>query len=376
MMATRKPRSSWTGFAIGLLAFAVPIAGYLVYRGIERRPAAGAAPAAPQGGMSRSPGSAPTNPTFRIDDSALAPSGMSLPDPGPRADPAKVKGALDRAEGWLRSFTIDPYSGTGSDSLRSFAIEVDCWHRLWIAEVDPGRKKLLDDEVRKRLDRFLKPERITAILRSQGSLQGVLEVLLLMSRCREHGMSPESLMPVMQSIAPAIQSEIERYPASMAALYAWLLEKNGIEIGRPLEVYRGRGLLFLQPREVEMSAGDVGGLTQEILAFTDGGTRAFVPAAPDEKRYLDRVLPYFAVAYTILGKFEMAGDLLTCLSCTGSSETFGYRDSMRAMLARQNRDGSWSGAPEGTERRVMRLGPTASALGALSLERSGVQGGH
>ena len=301
---------------------------------------------------------------------------MSLPDPGPPVDPVAVKSALNRTEAWLRTFTIDPYSGTGSDSLRFFAIEVDCWHRLWIAESDPARKQILDDAIRQRLDRFLKPERITAMLRTQGSMQGVLEILLLMSRCREHGIDPAPLSPVIQSIAPAIQSEMDRYPASMAVLFAWVMERNGIDVGRPLEAYRSRGLLFLQPREVEMSAGDVAGLTQEILAFTDGGTRALVPAAPDEQRYLERVLPYFATAYTLLGRLEMVGDLMTCLSCTGMSGSVGYRDALRALLSHQNRDGSFSSTPDAQGPRVQRLGPTASCLGALCLERTGPPGGR
>ncbi len=374
MMATRKARSPGIGFAIGLLAFALPIAGYLVYRGLGREQGAKQVSESPQG---RGAGAgAPASPTFRIDESALAPSGMSLPDPGPPVDPASVKNALNKAEGWLRTFTIDPYSGAGSDSLRFFAIEVDCWHRLWIAEGDPAHRKILDAAVRERLDRFIKPERITAMLRTQGSLQGVLEILLLMSRCREHGIDPDPLMPVIQSIAPAIRSEMDRYPASMAALFAWVLEENGIELGRPLEAYRSSGLLFLQPREVEMSAGDVAGLTQEILAFTDGGSRVLSPAAPDERRYLERVLPYFAMSYTLLGKLEMVGDLLTCLSCTGMSGTFGYRDALRALLTRQNRDGSFSGTPDSMEPRAQRLGPTASCLGALCLERTSAQGGR
>jgi hypothetical protein len=300
---------------------------------------------------------------------------MSLVDPGLPVDPAKVRGALRMAEGWLRSFSVDPYSGTGSDSLQVFAIEVDCWHRLWAAESDPAHKKVLDAAVRERLLRFLQPERITAMLRTQGSLQGVLEILLLTSCCQDHGIDPAPLMPVVQSISPAIRSEMDRYPPSMAVLFAWVLGKLGIDLERPLSGYRSSGLLFLQPREVEMSAGDVSALAQEIRAFTDDGSRRFDDLVPDEKMYLERVLPYFAMSYVLVGKMELVGDLLTCLNCTGLADTYGYRDALRTLIARQNRDGSFSANPDGKEPRTQRLAPTASCLGALCLERRRSEGG-
>ncbi len=371
MTATRKARPGWIGFAIGLLAFALPIAGYLVYREMSRAPVTKPVNPAPQ---AKDSGASPVGTTFRIDEPGLSVSGMSLTDPGPPVDPSTVRNALDKSEGWLRTFSIDPYSGSGSDSLRFFAIEVDCWHRLWMAESDPGRKKILESAVRQRLEKFLQPERVTGILRTQGSLQGVFEILLLMSRCREHGIDPAPLMPVIQSISPAIRAEMDRYPTAMAAMFAWLLEKLGIDPGRPLAGYRSSGLLFMQPREVEMSAGDVSALTQEILAFTDGGIRPLTEMAADEKRYLERALPYFAMAYTLLGKPEVVGDLLTSLNCVGLTGTYGYRDTMRALLSRQNRDGSFSGETEAKGPRALRLAPTASCLGALCIERTGLQG--
>jgi hypothetical protein len=373
MMETRKARSPWIGFAIGVLAFALPLAGYFAYRGLVSRQRAKPAPAVTQ--TPESDLTPPVNPTFKIDESVLTPSGMSLIDPGRPVDPAEVRNALRLAEGWLHSFSVDPYSSTGSDSIQVFAIEVDCWHRLWAAESDPTHKKVLDAAVRERLQRFLQPERITTMLRTQGSLQGVLEILLLMSCCRDHGIDPAPLIPLIQSISPAIRSEMDRYPPSMAALFAWVLGKLGIDLERPLAGYRSSGLLFLQPREVEMSAGDVSGLAQEIRAFTDDGSRRFDDMIPDEKRYLERVLPYFAMSYVLVGKMELAGDLLTCLNCAGLADTYGYRDTLRAMIARQNRDGSFSVSPDGTEPRSQRLAPTASCLGALCLERRRSEGG-
>jgi hypothetical protein len=372
MATPPKTRPPWVGFAIGLLAVALPLSGYFVYRAIVRAPAERAPAVAAE--APRRGSAAPVNPTFRIDESKLEPSGMSLRDPGPPIDPKKVRAAIGKAEGWLRTFTIDPFSGTGSDSLRIFAIEVDCWHRLWFSETDPSRKGQLEEAVRERLRRFLQPEKIGNLLRAQGTLQGVLEILMLAARCREHEIDVGPLMPVIQSISPAIGAEMDRLPPSTAALFAWALSKLEVDLGRPLSSYRDTGLVFLQPREVEMSGGDVSNLTQEILAFTNGGTEPFTYSAPDEKRYLERVLPYFAVSYTLVGRNELVGDLLTGLSCTGQADTFGYRDALRTLITRQNPDGSFSSAPGAKEARGLRLAPTASCLGALCIEKQRAPG--
>jgi hypothetical protein len=117
-----------------------------------------------------------------------------------------------------------------------------------------------------------------------------------------------------------------------------------------------------------MAISDVRALTQEILAYTDLAQCPFDSLSPEERAYLHRVLPHFALMYTLLRNHELMADLLSCLNLAGMTETYGYREGLRVLLTRQNDDGSFG--PEGEGRgRMTRLATTTSCLTALSLEQ-------
>jgi len=353
---------------IGLLVVALPLIGYLVLRSDGRGPKPKPPATAP---APSTPAAAP--PTFPIDDAAFPPSGMSVPDEEGPIDPAALRRALERTEGWLDRFQIDPFGGVGTDSLRLFTLQIESFHRLWWSERDPARRAARGERVRAMLERALAADRLRETLRMQGSTQGVYEIILLCARGEEHGVDVAPVLPVIRSILPILQTEIDRMPPSAAAMYVSALGRIGIDAQRPIARYRSSGILSKRPREVNMSLRDIYALTQEILAYTDGGVAPLEGLSPDERRYLARVLPYFAMAYTLFRRSELVGDLLSCLSGAELKETYGYREAMRTLLARQNPDGSFGELPEesagGSDNPSQRLAATASCVTALCIER-------
>jgi len=357
-------RSSWIAFLVGFLLLILPLAVYVTVRHI-RAPAPKPESTAP---LAASP--APRVPEIALDETDLREAGPSLPDSTPPPSPLAVGRALDRTEGWLWGFTIDPYGGTGTDSLRLFALEVECWHRIAAAEDVPQHQRLLEAEVRTRLQRFLDPPRLAGWLRAQRSAQGMLEVLMLAVRCRDQGMDLAPVRPALQALANAVGPEMDQLPPSTAALYAAHLAALDMHAGRPLNEYRAAGIISSRPREIRMGLRDVRALTQEIVALTLGSRDAARDLTQEEKMYLRRVLPFFAMTYTVLQNQELAGDLLSCLNVMGMTDAYGYREGMRVLVTRQNPDGSFGDASgEGTVRRAGLLAPTASCVTALSLER-------
>jgi|GEM_PF-3427359 len=352
-----RSRTSWLGFLIGLLAILLPLAGYLLmHRPHERGAAKSSQPI-----------------DHSVDAVPLRTSGESLIDPEPLPDSAVIRHALSNAERLLRGFHIDPFGGSGTDSLRLFALEVECWHGLAAAAAsdDPAHASSIEREVRSRLERFLDPPKLEERIRAQGSLQGMLEILLLAGRCRDHGIDPAPLNPLIRSLAGPIGSGMDRLPAPTAAMYAASLSALGIDVGRPLSRYVAAGVIASRPREIEIGSSSIYGITQEIFARTAGGVRPLTPTDPSERAWLERVLPYLEMACTLLRSFESAGDLLSCLHAAGLDETHGYREGLRALVARQNPDGSFGDAAgTGRARVVALLAPTSSAIAALSIDVS------
>lgn len=303
---------------------------------------------------------------LEIDESNLRVSGASVADSKPPPSSEQVAEALSRTEGWLRRHAIDPYGGTGIDSLRLFALEVQCWDRLWLAEDHPERKRLLAGEVKSRLRRFVDPAQMVEDLRSQADLRGALEILILSSRSRAHDVNITSLTPILETLAPPLNSELDLMPPATAALFVAHLADLDLETARPLDYFRRTGALATKPREVKMKLSDVYGLTQEILAYTGLAQMPLDNLSDDERIYLHRVLPHLAMTYTLLQNIELSADLLSCLALTGMTETYGYREGMRILMTRQNADGSF-GAESSGEGRTAKLAATTSCLTALSL---------
>jgi hypothetical protein len=170
---------------------------------------------------------------------------------------------------------------------------------------------------------------------------------------------------------------MDRLPPPTAALFAAALADLGIDIGRPVSRYQASGVIVARPREIDLGIGRIYGVTQEILARTSGGDRSLVFEDSTEKAWCERVLPYLAMTCTLLRKQEEAGDLLICMAAAGLDRSYGYREGLRVLISRQNRDGSWGDARGAGRARIVSLLPaTTSAITALSLEarRAGQSG--
>ncbi len=155
-----KQRSAWRGFLTGLLVVLLPVTGYFAYQHLTaEKPTAvsdkvdEAIPdvrSGPAPGRSAVAGTGSPD-AFPIDAENLPVSGASLPDASPPVSRQEIETVLRRAEGWLRKSTTDPFSGTGTDSLRLFALEVQCFDRLRFAETDRAKRAILEEETRTRL---------------------------------------------------------------------------------------------------------------------------------------------------------------------------------------------------------------------------------
>lgn len=364
-------RRRWVGFLVGLLVFVLPAGGYFLLHRLHR---------APPGRDGRPPASRPRGNAPAASETArpLRISGESLADPQPPPDDAAIRESLARAEHWLRGFHVDPFGAAGTDSLRTFALEAECWHRLGAATVflNPSRARSIEGEIRSRLRAFADAERVAGLLRTQGTIQGMLEILLLTGRCRDHGIDVEPLLALIRSMATPIGGLMDRLPPSTAALYAASLARIGIDIGRPLSQYESIGVMAARPREIDLGIAKIYGLTQEIFARTSNGDRPLAFQDPTERIWLQRVLPYLEITCARIRNHEAAGDLLSCLNVAMLDSTYGYREGLRVLISRQNKDGSYGDAAGAGRARIVSLLPsTASAITALSLEARRGAGG-
>lgn len=362
-------RPPWVGFLIGLLAIALPLGGYLLWKTAGRKPPPHST--ATRSPLSRTAPGAPSNDPGSMDETGLIPSGASVEDPTPPPNEAVLRGACARSRRWLAAHRIDPFAGVGTDSLRLFALEVECWDRLAAAEPAGVERSRLEDEVRGRLRRVCDARRLRERIGVQGSAAGALECLLLAARCRQHEVDPAPLLQAVDACRPQLDREIGRLPSSMAMLYAAAMERAGASPPAPSASYRSAGVLAARPREVTMREGSIAALTAEIFAATDGGRVQLSGLAPEERTYLERVLPYFAMATTLLRREETAADLLTCMLASGMTGTYGYREGLRRLVERQNPDGSFGEplVPGRPARLAECLAPTTAAVTAITLER-------
>lgn len=117
-----------------------------------------------------------------------------------------------------------------------------------------------------------------------------------------------------------------------------------------------------------MSAAEVAALSQEILALTDFGRQPDPDLSIEERQYLERALPFFALSYTLLTVPEIVGDVLTSMNFLGMTQSYGYNEALRVMLSRQNKDGSFGALLSGRADLSSLLAPTNSCLTALSAE--------
>jgi hypothetical protein len=374
MPGLQRKRPPWVGFLAGLLAIVVPLAGFLVWKQLRGRPrppdaVQRAAPAAPSP-RAVTPGS------ISIDETGLVTSGASIEDATPPPSAAVLRMACARARDWLSGVRVDPFGGSGTDSLRLYALEVECWDRLAAAEPPGAEKVRLETEVRNRLQRVTDPERLRGRLGQQGAAAGLLECLLLAARCREHGVDPGPLVRAIEACRPALDRELDRLPPSMAALYAAAEERAGVAPRTAPSGLRSAGVLAARPREITMGNAAISGLVAELFAASDAGRRPLTSLTMDERAWLHRVLPHLAMAMTVLRRGESAADLISCMAAAGMTETYGYREGMRRLVERQNADGSFgeASAPVGRGRVIQLLAPTTASVTAISLERRRIGG--
>ncbi|MBD3162189.1 MAG: hypothetical protein GF346_07730 [Candidatus Eisenbacteria bacterium] len=357
------------GFLIGLLVIAVPVGAYLLLRsspedpeqrGASDRPPAEARQAPPPG-----PARTPVEPAEPIDRTRLREAGAAIPGPTPLPEAGQVEKALADAERWLHAREIDPFGGTGVDSLRLFALEVQCWDRLWWSEHDPERRAALAREVERRLHRFLDPEGIAARLRSAEGSEGGLEFLILAVLCREHGVAIGPISPLLIEVAGVLSAARERIPPAMRPFVMGLIERLDLP-GAPPDGTGEEAARYGPYRVTTMGSSETIALTQRILSATDLARRFHGPLDPESRENLRLTLPNLALSNALLRNRELAADLLSCLALVGLTDTYGYREGMSLLLERQSDDGGF-GDPSGN--RNVRLAPTAAALTALSLER-------
>jgi hypothetical protein len=367
----QRKRPAWVGFLVGMLAIVVPLGGLLLWRQARERtrlrPPAADLRTPPPASIPRGPaaGGEP------VDGAGLVASGASIEDATPPPAGPVLRAACARARDWLESVHVDPFGGSGVDSLRLFALEVESWDRLAAAEPPGAEKSRLENGVRERLRRVCDADRLRGRLGAQGSAAGLLECMQLAARCRAYGVDPAPLVRAVASCRPILDREIDRLPPSMAMLYDAAMEQSGVG-SRPSPAGAARsGILAARPREVAMATGEIAGLTSEIFAATDGARRPLTGLSPEDGAWLHRVLPYFAMAMTVFQNDERAADLLSCMCAAGMTETYGYREGLRRLVERQNPDGSFgqANAPGGRARVIQLLAPTTAAVTAISLER-------
>jgi hypothetical protein len=294
------------------------------------------------------------------------------------ASPDDLDGAIERATGWLGGVHVDPFAGAALD-LRLFTVEVEAWHRLAATESDPTRRSRFEDETLVRLRQAQDETRLEAILATPEGSTVFSELVVLAARCREHGIDPEPIRRVLQNHLGALTAEARRAPPSIGALYAAYLPKAGIESPLAAAEFRTRGMLSRRPAEVDLGLADVYYLTHEIFADCDYGLSQLRPTVTEERTYLLRVLPFYALLYAGLGNLDILGELLVCLHAAGMRDTYGYREGVRVLLERQNPDGSF-GSPDArslgrTVGPADYLHPTMNGLTALLLERRSVRSG-
>ncbi len=382
MTAANRKLPPWAGFLIGLLAIGLPIGLYLGVKEIRdgRAPASQSSPVprAPAGRAQTPAPAAPSTPSApaprRDDARPLRDAGASVLDPRELPDDVALGRASQRVAAWLSEGSFDPYAGVGIDSLRLFALETECWHRLAVGEGDPARRAAYEEEFLRRARLALDPARLSRRLGARRSAEGWIEILMLADRGVEHGLDRDAIRSVFQPHASKIGAEMDRGTRSAGALIASYLASIDLDVGRPFERYRDAGVLARRPREIEMNVGDVYGLVQEIHAIA-GLRRNAMHVSILERDYLRAILPFFSITYLLLGRHEMVGDLVSCLNLLSMTETYGYREGLRVLLARQNPDGSFGeGEGEGRAGRIARLPATTSCITAISLERIRARG--
>jgi hypothetical protein len=386
MSSQKSGFSSTIGFLVGLLVIALPVAGWFLLRGPGKSPESGA----PAGSSvsegspgSRSIGASSSSPersapgtggvavsddgmdsgVWPIDATALREGGASLPSDEPLPARPTVVAALRRSAAWLAAHEIDPYSGSGLDSLRLFALEVECWHRIATIETDPARRAALQEETRRRLERFATGPLHDHLVASQGG--GLLEILILLERARLYRVETGRTLAALEASAPLFASWIERAPPALSALYAAHL------VGAPLPGLRATSPILTspalahRPREAAYRFNDVAALAQEIFARTGMAQRPIEGIDEASRAYLRRALPYFCLSAVLLQNVELAADLASCLVVCGLADTHGYGETIRFLLSQQNDDGSFGRYQNAT--RPQLLGITSGCVTALSL---------
>ena len=287
-----------------------------------------------------------------------------------------TESAISRATQWLGTVRLDPFSG-GAPSFRTYTTEADTWHRLWVFETDPERRRVLERVVIERLGRVLDPEQLERLLAGPDGSTMLTEIAVLASRSREHGLDPRALREALSARRGMVLAEIGRVPPSIRALYGAYLPSAGLDPPFSLEECRRTGMLAARPREIDFGLADVYYLTHELFAYTDYAMQPLQGLPEVERTYLLRVLPFWTLFYALLNNLDVTAELVACLHAAGMRDTYAYREGIRVVLECQNPDGSFGAPSSRTLGRPAQpadfLHPTMNCLTALLLERASLR---
>ncbi len=285
---------------------------------------------------------------------------------------ARIDAVVERATRWLGTIRVSPFE-QGIPSLRNFTVEVETWHRLWFVEKDAARRSALDQEVRERLRLVLDETRLDRVLAGTDAAEAFTELAVLARRCTQHGMDPAPIGAALGRQIDALKAEVARVPTSLKIVYASYLPDAGIDLGLSVAGLRGAGMLAGRPREIDLTLADIYYLTHEIYAYTDYASQSLGELSHDERTYLLRVLPFYAIFYSALNNLDVASELVSCLHAAGMTDTWGYQEGIRVIVERQNPDGSFGTRDARALGRAVEpadyLHPTMNCIWALLLDR-------
>jgi len=261
---------------------------------------------------------------------------------GPSA--AEARAAIDRAVRWLRSIEIDPVAG-GIEGFRYYVLEVRSWHVLYLYEADRARK----EEYRKALQARLAPlgdgSRLSGILETNKAPKFIAELLVALVIARDAGHD----LPAIEKRLPDLLRagiEVPARPVPLQIALAGLIESIGLKQGATTPELRSRGMLQTRPKESKTGVMEAYLLTHEIFGLCDYGMRP-LELAPDERAWLERTLPFWALFYRLARRTDIGSEILICNQVVGTSNTYEYGEGLTYLLECQSPDGYFTEPAQG-----------------------------
>lgn len=269
---------------------------------------------------------------------ANAVSGVS----GPNA--AEARSAIERAVRWLRSIQIEPVAD-GIEGFRYYVLEVRSWHVLYLYESDRARK----EDYRKALLTRLAPlgdgSRLSGILETSKAPKFIAELLVALLIARDVGHD----LPAIEKRLPELLRagiEVPARPVPLQIALAGLIESIGLKQGATTAELRPRGMLQTRPKESKTGVMEAYLLTHEIFGLCDYGMRP-LELAPDERDWLERTLPFWALFYRLARRTDIGSELLICNQVLGTSNTYEYGEGLAYLLECQSPEGYFTEPAQG-----------------------------